>query len=119
MEGIQQKSHLDNKDFCLGVRSWSSVSVSKFAILLSSVFLIVGFTGNAKVNSGLNTMINGILDAGDDLVSKANRIGNKLEKLDYTMDAGEAIGNLVLSANDVLDQGRSVQTSINGYNSMR
>ena len=84
-----------------------------------SVFLIVGFVGNGKVNTGLHSMINAVIDTGSSLLDQAQNIGEKLAGLEYTKDAGKQIEDLVNTANDILDQGKDLRTTINGYNDKR
>jgi hypothetical protein len=81
--------------------------------------LAVGFSGNAGVDTGMHKMVNTLINTGEDLVSKAQNIGNELESLNYTRDAGQSVNDVVSSANGILSDAKTVRTTINEINSVR
>ena len=81
--------------------------------------MIIGLTGSAAISKGSHTMTAAVIDTGNDLVNRVEIIGNKLSALNYTRDVGQQVREAANGANDILDQGRSVQKQVDDGNKYR
>jgi hypothetical protein len=81
--------------------------------------MIIGLSGSAAISKGSHTMTSAVIDTGNDLLVRVQNIGDKLSALNYTRDVGQQIQEATNGAQDILDQGKSVEKEVDDGNKYR
>jgi len=84
-----------------------------------AILMIVGFTGDSKVRTGIRGMGDTIIGAGQEIVDRVNKVGDEMLSLNYTADAGDQVTRAADDAQKIIDQANKVKKQVYKYDSYR